>query len=104
MRQDLSEPTNKTWSDMEDENDHRIACEDCRTTNKVQSETTHFCYDQFILGFSILENNFKHFCNIDPKIIFKNESSISVGSKFEKEIILKDKMSRLESNIEIDLQ
>jgi hypothetical protein len=104
MLQDPSESTNKTWSDMDDEIDHRIACEDCTTTNKVQSETEHFCYDQFILEFSKLENNFKHFCNIDSKIIFKNESSISVGNNFEKEIILEDKMSRLESNIEIDLE
>jgi hypothetical protein len=84
--------------------DHRIACEDCTTTNKVQSKTKHFCHDQFILEFSKLKNNFKHFCNIDLKIIFKNESSTSVENNFEKEIILEDKMSRLESNIEIDLE
>ena len=104
MLQDPSESTNKTWSDMDDEIDHRIACEDCTTTNKVQSETKHFCYDQFILEFSKLENNFKHLCNIDSKIIFKNESSMSVENNFKKEIILEDKMSRLESNIEIDLE
>lgn len=104
MLQDPSKSTNKTWSDMDDEIDHCIACDDCTTTNKVRSETEHFCYDQFILEFSKLENNFKHFCNIDSKIIFKNESSISVGNNFEKEIILEDKMSRLESNIEIDLE
>ena len=31
---DPSETTNKTWSDMENEIDHRIACEECTTTNK----------------------------------------------------------------------
>ena len=51
-----------------------------------------------------MENKFKHFCNIDSKTIFKNESSISVENNFEKEIILEDKMSRLESHIEIDLE
>jgi hypothetical protein len=48
MFQDLSETTKKTWSDIDDGIDQRIACEDCTTTNKVQSETKHFCYDQFI--------------------------------------------------------
>jgi hypothetical protein len=104
MLQDPSNTTNKTWSDMNNRIDHRTACEDCTTTNKVQSKTKHFCYDQFILEFSKMENNFKHFCNIESKIILKNESSTSVENNFEKEIILEDKMSRLESNIEIDLE
>jgi hypothetical protein len=104
MLQDPSNTLNKTWSDMNNRIDHRRACEDCTTTNKVQSKTKHFCYDQFILEFSKLENNFKHFCNIESKTIFKNESSTSVENNFEKEIILEDKMSRLESNIEIDLE
>jgi hypothetical protein len=104
MLLDPSETTNKTWSDMDNGIDHRIACEECTTTNKVQSKTKYFCYDQFILEFSKMENNFKHFCNIDSKIIFKNESSTSAENNFEKEIILEDKMSRLESNIEIDLE
>ena len=51
-----------------------------------------------------MENNFKHFCNIDSKMILKNKSSIFIENNFEKEIILEDKMSRLESNIEIDLE
>jgi hypothetical protein len=100
MLQDPSNTLNKTWSDMNNRIDHHRACEDCTTTNKVQSKTKHFCYDQFILEFSKLENNFKHFCNIESKTVFKNESSTSVENNFEKEIILEDKVSRLESNIE----
>ena len=104
MLLDLSETTNKTWSDTEDGIDQHIACEDYTTTNKVQSETEHFCYDQFILEFSKLENNFKHFCNIDSKMIPKNKSSTFIENNIEKEIILEDKKSRLESNIEIELK
>lgn len=104
MPLDLSETASKTWSDIDDEIDQHTACEDYTTTNKVQSETEHFCYDQFILEFSKLENNFKHFCNIDSKMIPKNKSSIFIENNFEKEIILEDKMSRLETNIEIDLK
>jgi hypothetical protein len=67
MLLDLSETTNKTWSDMDDGIDQHIACEGYTTTNKVQSETEHFCYDQFILEFSKLENNFKHFATLTQK-------------------------------------
>jgi hypothetical protein len=41
---------------------------------------------------------------MDLKIIFKNESSKSFKNIFEKEILLEDKMSRIESNVEIDLE
>lgn len=82
--QDPSKSTNKTWSDMNDEIDHRITCEDCTTTNKVQSETEHFCYDQFILEFSKLENNFKHFCNIDSKLSLKMNLQCPLKIAFKK--------------------
>ena len=82
---------NETWSDMEGEEDHYIACEDCeayKAPNEVQSRTKHFCYDQFILEFSKLESNFKSFCNIDSNIMFKKESSTSTEENFEKGKIL----------------
>ena len=41
---------------------------------------------------------------MDLKAIFKNESSKSLKNIFEKEILLEDKMSRIESNVEIDLE
>ena len=41
---------------------------------------------------------------MDLKTIFKNESSKSFKNIFEKEILLEDKMSRIESNVEIDLE
>ena len=40
---------------------------------------------------------------MDLKTIFNNEPSKSLVNNFENEIMLEDKMSRLESNIEIDL-
>ena len=41
---------------------------------------------------------------MDLKTIFNNEYSKSFVNNFEKEILLEDKMSRLESNVEIDLE
>ena len=107
MNQLQSELNPKSWSDTDEGEDHHPVCDECKldkTPNKVQSETEHFCYDPFILEFSKLENEFKHFCNIDLKTISKHKSSKTFEGNLEKEIILEDKMSRLESNIEIDLE
>ena len=41
---------------------------------------------------------------MDLKAIFKNESSKSLKNIFEKEILLEDKMSRIKSNVEINLE
>lgn len=54
------------------------------------------------MEFLKLENEFKHFWNI--KTISKNESSKTFENNLEKEIMLEDKMARLESSIEIDLE
>jgi hypothetical protein len=41
---------------------------------------------------------------MDLKTIFNNEHSKFLVNNLEKEIMLEDKMSRLESNVEIDLE
>ena len=69
MNQVQKEPIEESWSDTDEEEDYYPVCEESkldRTQNKVRSETEHFCYDQFILEFSKLENNFKHLCNYLP--------------------------------------
>ena len=107
MNQIQNEFIKESWSDTDGEDDYYPECEECildKISNKVQSETEHFCYDQFILEFSKLENEFKHFCNIDITTNSNDESSNLLERNFEKEIILEDKMSRLESNIEINLE
>ena len=52
----------------------------------------------------MLENDFKQFCNLDLKTISIHESSKTFESNLEEEIILEDKMSRLDSDIGIDLE
>ena len=96
----------ESWSDTdEDVDDHPVCSHEVdKTTNKVQLETEHFCFDTFILEFSKLENESKHLGNMDLKTIFDNEPSKSIKNNFEKEIMLEDKMSRLKSNVEIDLE
>jgi hypothetical protein len=95
----------ESWIDTDVDEDDYLVC-DClldKTTSKVQVETKHFCFDTFILEFSKLENEYKLLCNMDLKTIFNNKHSKSLVNNLEKEIMLEDKMSRLESNIEIDL-
>ena len=102
LRRELIE---ESWSDEED-NVHS-ECEICQkveTSSEVHSEIEHFCYDPFIIEFSKLENEFKHLYNIFQKTFSENESLKSFESNFEKEIILEDKISRLESGIKIDLE
>ena len=95
-----------SWNNTyEDEANHPVCDSKLdKTSSKVHFETKHFCFDKFILEFSKLENESKCLCNMDLKIIFKNESSKSFKNIFEKEILLEDKMSRIVSNVEIDLE
>ena len=107
MRNLRRELVKDSWSDTDEEDTVHSECEICQkveTSSEVHSEIEHFCYDPFILEFSKLENGFKHLCNISRKPFSENESLKSFESNFEKEIILEDKMSRLESGIEIDLE
>ena len=96
----------ESWNvtDVDEDNNPVGDCQFIETTSKVHVETKHFCFDTFILEFSKLENESKLLCNMDLKTIFNNESSKSFVNNFEKEIMLEDKMSRLESNVEIDLE
>ena len=79
-------------------------CQFIEITSKVHVETKHFCFDTFILEFSKLENESKLLGDMNLKTIFNNECSKSFVNNFENEIMLEDKMSRLESNVEIDLE
>lgn len=89
----------------EDEANHPVCDSQLdKTSSKVHFETKHFCFDTFILEFSKIENESKLSCNMDLKTIFNNETSKSCVNTFENEIMLEDKMSRLESHVEIDLE
>lgn len=95
-----------SWNDTDEDEAIYLACDSLLdiTSSKVQFVTKHFCFDTFILEFSKLENESKLLCNMDLKTIFNNEPSKSLVNNFEKEIMLEDKMSRLKSNVEIDLE
>ena len=95
----------ESWNetDVDEDNDPVGDCQLVKTTSKVHVETKHFCFDTFILEFSKLENESKLLGNTNLKTIFNNKSSKSFVNNFEKEIMLEDIMSKLESSVEIDL-
>ena len=96
----------ESWSDLDEDFYIYPVCvgQFAKPTSKVHFKTKHFCFDTFILEFSKLENESKLLCNMDLKFIFNNEPSKFLVNNFEKEIMLEDKMSRLESNVEINLE
>ena len=90
MIQDQNELIYKSWSDMdEDENQYLICeCQFNKTTSKVKFENQYFCYDEFIIEFSKLENESKHMCNVNLQTIFNIKPSRTIENKFEKEVML----------------
>ena len=91
-------------TEVDEDNDPVGDCQSIEATSKVHVENKHFCFDKYILEFSKEENESKLLGNVNLKTIFNNESSKSFVNNFEKEILLEDKMSRLKSDVEIDLE
>ena len=91
-------------TEVDEDNDPVGDCQPIEATSKVRVENKHFCFATFILEFSKIENESKLFGNVNLKTIFNNESSKVFMNDFEKEILLEDKMSRLESGVEINLE
>ena len=102
----LDELACESWNETEvdEDNDPVGDCQSIETTSKVHVENKHFCFDTFILEFSKIENESKLLGNVNLKTIFNNESSKVFMNDFEKEILFEDKMSRLESGVEINLE
>ena len=91
-------------TEVDEDNDPVGDCQSIEATSKVHVENKHFCFDKYILEFSKEENESKLLGNMNLKTIFNNESSKFLMNNFEKEILLEDKMSRLKSDVEIDLE
>lgn len=70
----------------------------------MESKVEHLCFDPSIQKISNLENELNDLCNISRKSFSQSKSFESYERNLEKEINLEDKMSRLNSSIEIDLE
>ena len=97
----------ESWNDVDEDDNEHIECEICHkleTSSEVHSKIEHLCFDPSILDFSNLENELNDLCDVSRKYFSQNKSFGSYESNLEKEIIQEDKMSRLDSSIEIDLE
>ncbi|GJR16761.1 hypothetical protein Tco_0965288 [Tanacetum coccineum] len=97
-----------SWSDSGEEDDEKVNNETClvaQASSEVCSESSYFCDENSSIVYLILENEYDKLCKMSLKIITKNERLKATRDSLEKEIsILKEKVSTLEKNKEVDLE
>nr|GEX94496.1 transposase, Ptta/En/Spm, transposase, Tnp1/En/Spm-like protein [Tanacetum cinerariifolium] len=97
-----------SWSDSGEEDDEKVNNETClvaQASSEVCSESSYFSDENSSIDDLILENEYDKPCKMSFKIITKNKRLKSIRDNLEKEIyILKEKVSTLEKNKEVDLE
>ncbi|GJY02325.1 zf-CCHC domain-containing protein [Tanacetum coccineum] len=97
-----------SWSDSGEEDDEKVNNETClvaQASSEVCSESSYFSDENSSIDDLILENKYDKLCKMSLKIITKNKRLKATRDSLEKEIsILKEKMSTLEKNKEVDLE
>ncbi|GJY31065.1 zf-CCHC domain-containing protein [Tanacetum coccineum] len=97
-----------SWSDSGEEDDEKVNNEMClvaQASSEVRSESSYFSDENSSIDDLILENEYDKLCKMSLKIITKNKRLKSTRDCLEKEIsILKEKVSTLEKNKEVDLE
>ncbi|GJW43293.1 zf-CCHC domain-containing protein [Tanacetum coccineum] len=97
-----------SWSDSGEEDDEKVNNETClvaQASSEVCSESSYFSDENSSIDDLILENEYDKLCKMSLKIITKNKRLKATRDSLEKEIsILKEKVSTLEKNKEVDLE
>ncbi|GJR68303.1 retrovirus-related pol polyprotein from transposon TNT 1-94 [Tanacetum coccineum] len=97
-----------SWSDSGEEDDEKVNNETClvaQASSEVRSESSYFSDENSSIDDLILENEYDKLCKMSLKIITKNKRLKATRDSLEKEIsILKEKVSTLEKNKEVDLE
>ncbi|GKA12418.1 retrovirus-related pol polyprotein from transposon TNT 1-94 [Tanacetum coccineum] len=97
-----------SWSDSGEEDDEKVNNETClvaQASSKVCSESSYFIDENSSIDDLVLDNEYDKLCKISLKIITKNKRLKATRDSLEKEIsILKEKVSTLEKNKEVDLE
>nr|GEX25633.1 hypothetical protein [Tanacetum cinerariifolium] len=76
-----------------------------QTSSKVCSESSHFCDKNSSKDDLVLDNEYDKLCKMSLNIITENKRLKATRNSLEKElIILKEKVSTLEKNKEVDLE
>ncbi|GJQ92707.1 hypothetical protein Tco_0003846 [Tanacetum coccineum] len=97
-----------SWSDSGEEDDEKVNNETClvaQASSEVCSESSYFSDENSSIDDLILENEYDKLCKMSLKIITKNKRLKATRDSLEKEIsTLKEKVSTLEKNKEVDLE
>ncbi|GJU60347.1 zf-CCHC domain-containing protein [Tanacetum coccineum] len=97
-----------SWSDSGEEDDEKVNNETClvaQASSEVCFESSYFSDENSSIDDLILENEYDKLCKMSLMIITKNKGLKATRDSLEKEIsILKEKVSTLEKNKEVDLK
>ncbi|GJT54662.1 retrovirus-related pol polyprotein from transposon TNT 1-94 [Tanacetum coccineum] len=97
-----------SWSDSGEEDDEKVKNETClvaQASSEVCSESSYFSDENSSIDDLVLDNEYDKLCKMSLKIITKNKRLKAARTSLEKEIsILKEKVSTLEKNKEVDLE
>ncbi|GJU46813.1 zf-CCHC domain-containing protein [Tanacetum coccineum] len=97
-----------SWSDSGEEDDEKVNNKTClvaQASSEVCSESSYFSDENSSIDDLVLDNEYDKLCKMSLKIITKNKRLKATRDSLEKEInILKEKVSTLEKNKEVDLE
>ncbi|GJW29717.1 hypothetical protein Tco_0046592 [Tanacetum coccineum] len=97
-----------SWSDSGEEDDEKVNNETClvaQASSEVCSESSYFSDENSSINDLVLDNEYDKLCKMSLKIITKNKRLKATRDSLEKEIsILKEKVSTIEKNKEVDLE
>ncbi|GJW47746.1 retrovirus-related pol polyprotein from transposon TNT 1-94, partial [Tanacetum coccineum] len=97
-----------SWSNSGEENDEKVKDKTClvgQPANEVCSESSYFSDENSSIDDLVLDNEYDKLCKMSLKIITKNKRLKATRNSLEKKLsILKEKVSTLEKNKEVDLE
>nr|GEV43523.1 retrovirus-related Pol polyprotein from transposon TNT 1-94 [Tanacetum cinerariifolium] len=96
------------WGDSGEEDDEKVKNETClvaQALSVVCSESSYFSDENLSIDDLVLDNEYDKLCKMSLKITTKNKRLKATRDSLEKELsILKEKVSTLEKNKEVDLE
>nr|GFA88770.1 retrovirus-related Pol polyprotein from transposon TNT 1-94 [Tanacetum cinerariifolium] len=97
-----------SWSDSGEKDDEKVKNKTClvaQASSEVCSKSSYFSDENSSIDNLALDNEYDKLCKMSIKIITKNKRLKATINSLEKEIsILKEKVSTLEKNKEVDLE
>ncbi|GKD08077.1 zf-CCHC domain-containing protein [Tanacetum coccineum] len=97
-----------SWSDNDEEDDEKAKDETClmaHASSEVHFESSYFSDENSSIDDILLDSEYNKLCKTSLKIITKNKHLKAIRNSLENEISeLKEKLSKLERNKEVDLE